>query len=92
MLAGGHGAVVLLGPPFLHLLYFDLGVPLEQGGELLCLYLSASVGSVDLVVLPRAVHTSDGLECNLQCLVTKLCVQVVLGEIPGLRGSPVTVS
>ena len=65
MLAGGHGAVVLLGPPFLRLLYFDLGVPLEQEGELLCLYLSASVGSVDLVVLPRAVQGLDQNGCVL---------------------------
>ena len=65
MLAGGHGAVVLLGPPFLRLLYFDLGVPLEQGGELLCLYLSASVGSVDLVVLLRAVQGLDQNGCVL---------------------------
>ena len=65
MLAGGHGAVILLGPPFLRLLHFDLGVLLEQGGELLCLYLSAGVGSVDLIVLPRAVQGLDQNGCVL---------------------------
>ena len=66
MLAGGDGAVVLLAPPSLGLLHFDLGVPLEQGGEFLCLELSSGIGSVDLVELPRPVQ---GLDQNGRVLI-----------------------
>ena len=74
MLAGGHGAIVLLAPPSLRLLHFDLCVPLEEGREFLWLWLSSSVGSVDLVVLTRAVQ---GLDQNRRMLV----ITIDLGNI-----------
>ena len=59
MLAGGNGVLVLFVPPSLRLLCPHLGIPLQQRRQLLCLALPASVRSVNLIVLARAVQSLD---------------------------------
>ena len=63
VLAGGHRAFILFVPPSLGLLQPCLGVPLHERVELLCLNLTTSVGSINLIVLARAVQSFDENGC-----------------------------